>query len=71
MSARKKEMRKILKEIQSGKFARQWISENESGAKNYKRLLKADLRHPIERVGAEAARAHALAEGSALTAGDN
>ena len=47
----KKEMRKILKEIQNGKFARQWIRESESGAKNFRRLLKADLRHPIERVG--------------------
>src|SRR5580658_3823837 len=49
----KKEMRKILKEIQTGKFARQWISENETGSKNYKRLLKQDLNHPIERVGAK------------------
>ena len=49
----RKEMRKILKEIQSGKFARQWISEHQSGAKNYRRLLKQDLRHPIERVGAK------------------
>jgi len=47
----KKEMRKILKEIQSGKFARQWIRESETGAKNFRRLLKADLRHPVERVG--------------------
>jgi ketol-acid reductoisomerase len=47
----KNEMRKILKEIQTGKFARQWISESESGSKNYKRMLKADMNHPIERVG--------------------
>jgi ketol-acid reductoisomerase len=49
----KKEMRRILKEIQTGKFARQWIAENESGSKTYKRLLKQDLAHPIERVGAK------------------
>ncbi|MFI4869424.1 MAG: ketol-acid reductoisomerase [Steroidobacterales bacterium] len=49
----RKEMRKILKEIQSGKFARQWIRETQSGAKNYRRLLKQDLRQPIERVGAK------------------
>jgi ketol-acid reductoisomerase len=49
----KKEMRKILKEIQSGKFAKQWIAENASGSKTYKRLLKQDLAHPIERVGAK------------------
>src|SRR6204780_315385 len=47
----KQEMRKILKEIQSGRFAGQWIRESASGAKNFRRLLKADLRHPIERVG--------------------
>src|SRR5471030_2734252 len=49
----KKEMRKILKEIQTGKFAKQWIAENASGAKTYKRLLKADLTHSIEKVGAQ------------------
>jgi ketol-acid reductoisomerase len=49
----KKEMRKILKEIQTGKFARQWIAEHEGGSKTYKRLLKQDLNHPIERVGAK------------------
>ena len=47
----KKEMRRILKEIRSGKFAREWIDEHEHGSKKYRRLLKADLRHPIERVG--------------------
>ena len=47
----KKQMRKILKEIQSGRFARQWIRESASGAKNFRRLLKDDLGHPIERVG--------------------
>jgi ketol-acid reductoisomerase len=50
--ATRKEMRRILKEIQTGKFARQWIGETQSGAKNYRRLLKRDLHHPIERVGA-------------------
>ena len=59
----KNEMRKILKEIQSGKFAREWIDENEPAAKNYPRLLKQDLR-PSDREGRrEAARAHALAAG--------
>jgi ketol-acid reductoisomerase len=51
--ATRKEMRKILKEIQTGKFARQWISEHQSGARTYRRLLKQDLRHPIEKVGAK------------------
>jgi ketol-acid reductoisomerase len=51
--ATRKEMRKILKEIQTGKFARQWIGEHQAGARNYRRLLKQDLRHPIEKVGAK------------------
>jgi ketol-acid reductoisomerase len=51
--ATKKEMRKILSEIQEGKFARQWIAENKKGAKNYHRMLKTDMKHPIEKVGAK------------------
>ncbi len=51
--ATKKEMRKILEEIQTGKFARQWIRESESGGKKYKRMLKTDMNHQIERVGAK------------------
>jgi len=47
----KKEMRRILKEIRSGKFAREWIDEHERGSKKFRRLVKQDLRHPIERVG--------------------
>jgi len=47
----KREMKKILNEIQEGKFARQWISENRRGRKKYDALLKQDLEHPIEKVG--------------------
>ncbi len=47
------EMRKILREIQTGKFARQWIRESETGGKEYQRLLAADLNQPIEKVGAK------------------
>jgi ketol-acid reductoisomerase len=49
----KSEMRKILKEVQNGKFARQWIEENKSGGKNYSKMLKADMNRQIEKVGAE------------------
>jgi ketol-acid reductoisomerase len=48
----KKEMAKVLKEIRSGRFARQWIAENKAGRPNYRRMLRADLEHPIEKVGA-------------------
>jgi ketol-acid reductoisomerase len=47
------EMRCILKEIQSGKFAREWIRESQSGGRNFQKLLKADLKRPIEKVGAK------------------
>ncbi len=47
----RKEMRKILKEIQKGKFAREWIKENEAGRPNFNRLLKEGDEHPIEKVG--------------------
>jgi len=49
----KKEMGKILKDIQKGKFARVWIEENKDGKPKYNKLLKQDLEHPIEKVGAE------------------
>jgi ketol-acid reductoisomerase len=48
----KNEMRKVLKEVQSGKFARQWLKENASGKSNYNRLLHADIDRQIEKVGA-------------------
>jgi ketol-acid reductoisomerase len=49
----KKEMKKILAEVQDGTFARQWIRENKSGRKKYDKLLAKDLAHPIEKVGTE------------------
>jgi ketol-acid reductoisomerase len=49
----KNEMRKVLKEVQSGKFARQWIKENQSGKTNYQKLLDADIDRQIEKVGAQ------------------
>jgi ketol-acid reductoisomerase len=48
----KNEMRRVLKEVQSGKFARQWIKENETGKANYHKLLAADIDRQIEKVGA-------------------
>jgi len=48
----KNEMRKVLKEVQSGKFARQWIRENAQGRANYQRLLNQDVDRQIEKVGA-------------------
>ena len=47
----RKEMKKILKEIKSGKFAREWIKENEDGRPNFNRLLQEGDNHKIEQVG--------------------
>ncbi len=47
----KKEMEKILKEIQEGSFAREWILENQAGRTVYKALMKKDEQHPIEIIG--------------------
>ena len=49
--ATKKMMQKILKEIQSGKFAKEWIAESESGRNNFNALRKAGADHQIETVG--------------------
>ena len=51
--ATRTEMRRILDEIQSGKFADEWINESESGRPNYKRLQEVGKNHPIEVVGAQ------------------
>ncbi|MEJ2128370.1 MAG: ketol-acid reductoisomerase [Woeseiaceae bacterium] len=46
-------MKQVLAEIQDGTFARNWIAENEAGMPEFKRMMKEDLEHPIEKVGAE------------------
>ena len=45
------EMRKILSEIQSGEFAREWMNENASGSKKFNSLRKASSGRGIEEVG--------------------
>ena len=46
-------MEEILAEIQDGSFAQGWVEENKRGCEEYKRMLDADLAHPIETVGSE------------------
>lgn len=53
----KDRMRQILKEIQTGEFAREWVAEHEAGGENFKRMLAANDEHPIERTG-DALREH-------------
>ncbi|MGE5231519.1 MAG: ketol-acid reductoisomerase [Deltaproteobacteria bacterium] len=45
------EMQRILKEIQDGRFAREWLAENAAGRPNFERMRLADRDHPIEQVG--------------------
>ena len=45
-------MREVLHDIRTGKFASEWIRENETGKQNYDAMLAADLDQPIEKTGA-------------------
>src|SRR5438445_137146 len=46
-------MRRMLADIQSGSFAREWIGEARGGAARFQALRRAEAEHPIERVGAK------------------
>lgn len=45
------EMKKILEEVQSGQFAREWILENKANAPAFKATRRRERQHPIEEVG--------------------
>jgi ketol-acid reductoisomerase len=47
----KKEMKKILREIQTGQFAKEWILENKAGAPAFKASRRLERKHQIEQVG--------------------
>ena len=47
----KKEMKKILSEIQSGQFAREWMNEHRSGQIKFTAMRKQQAEHPIEKIG--------------------
>ena len=47
----KAEMKKILDEIQTGQFAKEWILENKANAPGFKALRRRERQHPIEEVG--------------------
>lgn len=49
--ATKEEMRKILKEVQNGQFAEEFLTELRSGKKNFEELREKNRQHPIEKVG--------------------
>jgi ketol-acid reductoisomerase len=47
----KQEMKRILKEVQDGTFAKEWIAEAKSGSKNFKAMKEKDKSHPVEVTG--------------------
>ncbi len=46
-------MRKLLADIQSGEFAKEWIAENRAGAENFQRMREEAAGHQVEQVGRE------------------
>ena len=53
---RKAEMKKILSEIQSGQFAREWILENQANRARFLAMRRREAEHQIEEVGKRTAR---------------
>ena len=49
----RQKMKEVLISIRNGTFAREWIEENKSGQREYKRLMNKDLSHQVEKVGAD------------------
>jgi ketol-acid reductoisomerase len=44
-------LKEMLREIQEGRFAKEWMAENAAGRPNYERLREEGAKHPIEEVG--------------------
>jgi ketol-acid reductoisomerase len=49
----KAEMKRVLADIQSGRFARDWVAENQAGQPSFKAMRRRAAEHPIEAVGAQ------------------
>ena len=49
----KASMKKVLADIQSGDFAREWIAENNAGQENFQRMREEQKNHQVEQVGAD------------------
>ena len=47
----KAEMKRVLEEIQTGKFAREWVLENAAGQASFKAMRRRGAEHPVEKVG--------------------
>ena len=49
----KKNMQKVLEQIQSGEFAKEWIAENDEGLPRFKQMREKNKEHGVEKVGKE------------------
>ena len=49
----KKNMQKVLEQIQSGEFAKEWIAENDEGLHRFKQMREKNKEHGVEKVGKE------------------
>jgi len=49
----KNTMRKVLKDIQDGTFAKNWLLENQIGCPHFNAMRRMEAQHPLEKVGAE------------------
>ena len=50
-AATRKRMKNILDDIQSGRFASEWMQENNAGQPSFKAMRRREAGHPIEEVG--------------------
>jgi ketol-acid reductoisomerase len=46
-------MKRVLADVQSGRFAREWMAENATGGKAFTRMREQAAAHPIEKIGAK------------------
>jgi len=49
----RKEMKKVLAEIQSGEFAKKWLLENQANRPSFNAMRRMEAEHPVEKVGRE------------------
>ena len=66
----KAEMGRILSEIQSGAFAREWVEEDDQGRPNFTRMREAGANHPIERTGKPLRRMMSWLQGPGVASSD-
>ncbi|MEG1505668.1 MAG: ketol-acid reductoisomerase, partial [Lachnospiraceae bacterium] len=62
----KKAMKEILKDIQEGRFARNWLQENQVNCPNFNAMRRRAAEHPAEKVGAELRKLYSWSEGNKL-----